>query len=337
MRKTGLIIIIASWLTFNITDANAQADTTFPASATWELSNPAAGGTGLTAATAGNITAAEESFGSNTQMRDYTGWEGSQRTQILGGDWPANQTTLIESVYIQFALRPQAYSILYLDSVSLEITATAINTMMAEVYCSTDPDFATSVQVPFSTGIAGNYIPRDNFFHIKVAVDMTIDDGETLYMRVYPWVEDPTVRSGKYICLRNVVISGQIESLLQLASVVWTVDAGGSYEITGPLLAEPNSYSDKMKYYGETRLPKYGTTDSIELGAVHTLDENWQAAAGIQDSVYKEFVSGPKFGGTFIVDSVSVWIGGWNTSTLRAEVCYSKDPEFTTKTIIIAD
>jgi len=337
MKKTGSIIIIASWLIINITGAIAQADTTFPASAIWELSNPSTGGTGLTAATAGNITAEEESFGSDTDMRDYTGWEGSQRTQILGGEWPANQNTLIESVYIQFALAPQTYSILYLDSVSLEITATAINTMRAEVYCSTDPDFAASTQVPFSTGIAGNYIPRDNFFHIRSEVNLTVDDGETLYVRVYPWVEDPNVRSGKYICLRNVEISGQIKSLSQFASVVWPIDTEGSYEISGPLLAEPNSYSGKMKYYAATRLPKYGTTDSIDLGAVHALTENWQAASGIQDSMYIEFVSGPKFGGTFIIDSISLWIGGWNTSTLRAEACFSKDPEFTAKKIIMED
>jgi pectin methylesterase-like acyl-CoA thioesterase len=337
MKKAGLSIIIALFLIFNVIIVNSQADTAFPASAIWELSNPAAGGTGLTAATAGNILAEEESFGSNTHMKDYTGWDGSQRTQILGGEWPANQTTLIESVHIQFTLRPQSYSIFYLDSISLEITATYINTMKAEVYCSTEPDFATSVQVPFSTGIAGNYIPRDNFFRINSDLDMTVNDGETLYVRVYPWVEDPNVKSGKYICLRNVVISGRIKSLSQSVSVVWPVDAAGNYEITGPLLAEPDSYSDSMKYYGATRLSKYGTTDSIDLGAVHTLDENWQAASSIQDSLYTEYVSGPKYGGTFIIDSVSLWIGGWNTSTLRAEVCYSKDTEFTAKTIIIAD
>ena len=60
MKRTGSIIIVASWLIFNIADANAQGDTTFPASAMWELSNPSTGGTGLTVATAGNITAEEE-------------------------------------------------------------------------------------------------------------------------------------------------------------------------------------------------------------------------------------------------------------------------------------
>jgi pectin methylesterase-like acyl-CoA thioesterase len=337
MKKTGLVVVTVLVVTFFMTRIYAQADTTFPASAIWELSNPGAGGTGLTVATAGNIAAEEESFGSNTQMKDYTGWEDSQRIQIQGGEWPANQTSLIEDVYIQFELRPQHSSIFYLDSVYLEITATFINTMMAEIYCSTDPDFATSVRVFFITGISGNYIPRDNFFRVRSAVDMTVDDGETLYIRVYPWVEDPDVRSGKYICLRNVVVQGQIESLTQSASVVWRVDAGNSYEINGPLLAGPNSYSDEMQYYAAVRLPKYGTTDSINLGAVHTLAGSWQAASGVVDSLYIQFVTGPKFGGTFRIDSVSLWTGGWNTSTLRAEVCYSKDPEFTTKTIIVAD
>jgi pectin methylesterase-like acyl-CoA thioesterase len=337
MKKIGLVVIIASVATLYMIRTYAQADTTFPASAIWELSNPGTGGTGLAVATAGNITAEAESFGSNTQMKDYTGWEDSQRTQIQGGEWPANQSSFIEDVYIQFELRPQHSSIFYLDSVCLEITATFINTMMAEIYCSTDPDFATSVQVLFITGISGNYIPRDNFFHVKSAVDMTVDDGETLYVRVYPWVKDPDVRTGKYICLRNVVIKGQVESLSQPASVVWAIDAEDSYEVNGPLLAGPNSYSGEMQYYGTTKLLKYGTTDSIDLGAVHTMAGSWQAASEAVDSLYLQFVTGPKFGGTFIIDSVSFWTGGWNTSTLRAEVCYSKDHEFTTKTIIIAD
>ncbi len=337
MKKTAVIIIVLSGAIAYITGVYAQPDTTFPVSATWELSNPATGGTGLTVATAGNISAEEESFGNNTQMKDYTGWEGSQRTQILGGEWPANQTTLIESVYIQFALRPQPYSIFYLDSISLEITATSINTMRAEVYCSTDPDFTTLVQVPFSTGIAGNYVPRDNFFMINSAVNMTVNDDKTLYVRVYPWVEDPNIRTGKYICLRNVVISGRIEGLSQSVSAVWPVDAVNSYEITGPLLVEPNSYSNKMKYYGTARLPRYGTNDSINMGVVQTLNENWDAGSEVNDSLYLQFVSGPKFGGTFIADSVSVWIGGWNTATLRSELSYSKDREFSARTILLAD
>jgi pectinesterase len=337
MKKTAIIVIIISGVVFYMNGAYAQPDSTFQASAIWELSSPATGGTGLTAATAGNISAEEESFGSNTHMKDYTGWEGSQRTQILGGEWPANQTNLIESVYIQFTLRPQPYSIFYLNSISLEITATAINTMMAEIYCSTDPDFSTPTRVDFSTGIAGNYIPRDNFFRINSAIDMTVNDGDILYVRIYPWVEDPGIRTGKYICFRNVVVLGRIKSLSRPVSVIWTIDAGNSYEISGPLLAEPNSYSDEMKYYSAARLPGHSTTDSIDLGAVCNLTENWDAASTVVDSLYLQFVSGPKYGGTFIIDSVSLWAGGWNTSTLRAEVCYSKDPEFTAKTIIIED
>jgi pectin methylesterase-like acyl-CoA thioesterase len=46
MKKTGLTIIIASILILYVIGVNARADTTFPASATWELSNPAMGGTG---------------------------------------------------------------------------------------------------------------------------------------------------------------------------------------------------------------------------------------------------------------------------------------------------
>lgn len=335
MKTRVAALICMTCVLFSYQTISAQEF--YPASSFWELSNPAMGGTGGIPSIAGNIVAYNESGGSNTQIRDYAGYDGSQRTQIVGSAWPANQTTLIEDVYVQFSLAPKPYSIFHLDSISLEITCTAISTMSAEVYITTDTTNPTAIPVTFTTGQPNNYIPRDDFFLIGAAVDLTVNDGDRLYLRVYPWVEDPNERTGKYICLRNVKISGEIESLAQEASVIWPIDVTGSYQVTGPVLAETTSYSDSMKYYGTARLPKAGTTDTLDMGAIHTTTEDWQTGSSPSDTLFVECAAGPKYGGTFILDSIALWIAGWNTGTLRAKVAYSKDPSFSIETVLIAD
>ncbi len=338
MKKSALVLIsvFASFVYLNL--ANGQGSDSIPASVLWELSDPGAGGTDRAPSTSGSVTAKDESAGSYTQIKDYSGTENGQRSQITGGAWPANQGSLIDSVYIQFEVSPLPYTNFYLDSVMLEITSISINTLKAELYYSTDSTFNTKTPIEFNTGIAGNYLPRDTYLKIKSAADLTVNDGETLYLRVYFWVEDPIVRTGKYICLRNVNISGYGESLATPSEVKW-FDNGVAEPVTsGNILAGEPTYSDSLTLYNTTTdLPLNGTGNTVTAGAIHTISKIWNAEPDTVSYLYFGFSVSPKTGGTFHIDSVSMNLGGWFESNFKAAVYFSVNADFSDATLLIPD
>ena len=179
-----------------------------PAGATWLLSNPDAGGTGFTATTSGQLTGADELL-HNMEINGYTGPSQSQRLRIAGNEWPANQTDTIQGVYVQFAVTPKEGASFQLDSISFKIAAASINTMKANVYYSTDPTFQTATPIEYSTGNENNYLGREELLQVKEELDLQLEEGDTLYLRIYPWVDqDPEVRTGKYVTLQDVRIEG---------------------------------------------------------------------------------------------------------------------------------
>ena len=331
-----MISIVASFVFMNA--AEGQGTDSIPASVYWELSDPDQGGTGIAPSTSGSVVAMDESAGSYTQIRDYAGYDGSQRSQISGGAWPANQGTLIDSVYIQFEMSPISYSNFYLDSVILEITSISINTLKAEIYYSTDPTFTTKTQISFDTGIDGNYLPRDNFMKIGSKEDLKVNDGETLYLRLYFWVEDPTVRTGKYVCLKNVKITGYGESLETPSEVKWFENGTADPVTSGNILAGEVTYSDSLTLYNTTTdLTLNGSGTTVTAGAIHTISKIWNAEPDTVSYFYFGFSVSPKTGGTFHIDSVSMNIGGWFESNFKAAVYYSVNADFSDATLLIPD
>lgn len=329
------ILLIVSFSLFLVSFIHAQE--TYPASALWELSNPANGGTGGVPSTSGQVNAADELL-NNMEINQYTGPENTQRTRIAGNQWPANQTEQIDDVFVQFTISPKTDFTLHVDSVSFTICQTAINTMKANVYWSTDPTFATAEMIEYSTGQENNYLIRDALATYSVGLSATVNSGETFYLRIYPWVDnDPDIRTGKYVCLQNIYIGGKIESNMVAAKIEWPFDADDEAVTTGPVLAEKTKYSSAMKFYGTTNLPTSDTAEDITVGAIQTVSQTWHAETGVTDSLWFQFEARPKVGGTFYVDSVFMYIGGWFSSNLHAEVYFSKDETFTTKTLLISD
>lgn len=322
----------------NLVISGTTAAATFPASAAWELTNPGAGGTGLTVATTGQVEAPDELL-NNAEINQYTGPEGSQRVRIKGNAWPANQTVQIDTVFVQFAVAPKTGFTLHVKSLALGLAAASINTMKANIYYSTDPAFSAATKVAYSTGDAvNNYLRIDSLTSVSAAPNVTINPGETFYLRVYPWVDnDPAIRTGKYVCLKNVVIGGEVEGNPVAALVIWPFETDDRPVTTGPLVAQQQAYSSAMKFYGTTQLPKTDTGETVTVGAIQTVSQSWNAEPQPTDSLYFQYAVAPKFGGTFFVDSVSLYIGGWFTNNLRAAFYYSKDSSFTNKTLLIAD
>jgi len=180
-----------------------------PSSATWALTSA----TGQTVATSGKVNAADERL-NKMNINQYTGYNASQRTRIYTNSWPANQTTQLDTVFVEFAVWPKSGAKLTVNSVSLNIGAHSTKTMKANIWYSTDSTFADPVRIPYATADTVNqYLPDKDFPMVAVsaAPNVVVESGQRFYLRVYPWNVDTSVKTGKYLTLQNVVISGLAE------------------------------------------------------------------------------------------------------------------------------
>ena len=194
----------------NVTVAGHSESIPTPSAAAWPLTDPAAGGTGLSPVTSGGVKAEDELL-MNTEINHYTGPDSSQRVRILGNSWPANQTTQIDSVYIEFEASPKFGGQFDIDSISLKIGASSLNNMKANIYYSTDSLFTSSTLINYSSGdtSVNNYILRDTLVTVAASLSEHLNTGESIFLRIYPWVDnESSVKTGKYIDLKDVVISG---------------------------------------------------------------------------------------------------------------------------------
>ncbi len=210
----GTALLLCCLVNFNV--ALAQDGT---AVATWPLTDEAA----LTATSTGNISAADMAV-SNMAAHSTRGLEGSQRVQIMRGEdnlWPADNSEMIEDVYIEFIVSPHAGSAFTATSFSYDISSSGTNNMSARAFYSTDPSFENATEIVNGSGGENNNVPRDTdtddngaplgLVNVTATVNQEVGTGETLYLRIYPWMHnasETTGRANKYIHLKNVVITG---------------------------------------------------------------------------------------------------------------------------------
>ncbi len=318
----------------------SQSGLLTPASVHWPLTDPSAGGTGLDAATEGQVTAPDEIF-FNTEINQYTGPETSQRIRMAntGNTWPANLTYQLDTVYVQFTVSPKESNRLTIDSLSFKIGAMSTSTMEANVYYSRDPAFTTYTAVRHTDAGSNNYLPSGSLILLSATdLEVVVEPGETFFLRFYPWHENSSVSTGKYMCLKDVQIWGQTESLRTPASVTWFGNGAEDPVIEGALLADKPAYSDSMKLYDATTdLQLNGTGATVTAAAVFPSCSTWAAEADTVHYLYFGTAVCPKTGGTFHIDSVTMNIGGWFSSNLKAAVYYSIHADFSETTLLKTD
>ncbi|MFC6998913.1 pectinesterase family protein [Rufibacter roseus] len=327
----GLALLICSF------SARVLAQTS-TGSVTWPLTNPASGGTGDAVSTAGQVQGSKERFGKMEihSYNTYSGVEGIQRVRVAGGTWAATQTDTTTGTYTQFAITPSPNNKLVVKGLSYKLGSAGTSAMRAKVFYSTDPSFATATLVEMGTGFADDAVSRDALTTVTKEINVAVEEGDSLYLRIYPWVHNQsTPPTGKYILLKDVIISGETEATAVPSSIVWNSDQ--TYSVTGALLGQAPAYSDAMKYYGKTNLTTTDTNQEVSVAAIQTVSQDWQAEPNPVENLWFQYAVSPKTGATFTVKKVAMHIGGWYSSNLKAAIYYSKDPTFATKTVLFED
>lgn len=140
----------------------------------------------------------------NTTWPEWTGFDASRKTQrnvIEGESWPAGEIDEVSTRYIEFAVQPAKGTTLKVDSMSMFVCGCGGNGMCCKIYYSKEENFANSVNI-----FEMKSMPANNMQYVCSMPVLSVNEGETLRIRVYPWYNNAA--TGKTICLSDVTIHG---------------------------------------------------------------------------------------------------------------------------------
>ncbi len=118
--------------------------------------------------------------------------------------WPADEIDENATRYIDFAVTAPASAEVRITGISMDIAAHSTSTMCYHINTGFGDEFTNVQTIAEKVNMTNLAIS-----HLAFTPTLTIPAGETLHVRVLPWHNHAEAKSGKYIALRNVVISGQ--------------------------------------------------------------------------------------------------------------------------------
>lgn len=140
----------------------------------------------------------------NTTWPEWTGFDASRKTQrnvIEGESWSAGEIDEVSTRYIEFAVQPAKGTTLKVDSMSMFVCGCGGNGMCCKIYYSKEENFANPVNI-----FEMKSMPANNMQYVCSMPVLSVNEGETLRIRVYPWYNNAA--TGKTICLSDVTIHG---------------------------------------------------------------------------------------------------------------------------------
>ena len=134
----------------------------------------------------------------STMVRFHNAVDGAK------ANWPAGEIDENATRYIDFAITAPTTMELHITGISMVLASHSTSTMCCHINTGFGEEF-TDVQTIYE---------RKNFTNkTPVAVILTpvlsVPAGQTLHVRILPWHEDAAEKSGKYICVKNLLIEGQ--------------------------------------------------------------------------------------------------------------------------------
>jgi len=117
-------------------------------------------------------------------------------------NWPTEEIDENAGRYIDFAVTAPATMEVRITSISMLMAAYSTGFMCCHINTGFGDNF-TDVKTIYER----KNIPNKSVEKVELKPTLTIPAGETLHVRILPWHEH-TSNSGKYICLKDVVIEG---------------------------------------------------------------------------------------------------------------------------------
>ena len=136
---------------------------------------------------------------------------GAQSAQSVytGVAWSA-ETAPVDGRYIQFAAAPKSGGVLALDSIKMKLAAYASNDLMVSVYYSTDPNFTLSTGTKLGSDIS---VANSVFTKTVAALSQTVNSGQALYLRLYPYSAAASGDQWKLVGLDSISVYGKVTGI----------------------------------------------------------------------------------------------------------------------------
>lgn len=239
MMKKILWVILLNSFSIALIPLNLYAQV---ASGTWALTND------QSASVAGNIVCDNQSI-SNMQV-SYPGT--AQRSSPTGtaGTW-SQENTENSTRYFQFKISPSTGNNLTISSITMFLYANSGSHMYANVYYSLDTTAWSTSKIQIQSSAPLPSTAPSNANVSSTGLTLTVSDGNTLYIRVYPWNNNTGGTTGKYVMTSNVIISGSTASSvtpsltvsptsISFGSIDPNTNKDSSYTISGSNLSPSN-------------------------------------------------------------------------------------------------
>jgi hypothetical protein len=118
--------------------------------------------------------------------------------------WPAGEIDENASRYLDFAITAPATMEVRITGISMDIASHSTSTMCYHINTGFGEGCTGVKMIAEKVNMTNKTIE-----HLALTPTLTIVAGETLHVRILPWHDLGEAKSGKYICVKNVVVAGQ--------------------------------------------------------------------------------------------------------------------------------
>ena len=125
-----------------------------------------------------------------------------QRLMPEGTAWPGGEIDEVSTRYVEFKATIPAGKTFYMDNISFNVSGVSAGDLGIHAYYATTSSFADAQLIAEKTRMTANAVQA-----VSKDVMKTLEEGETIYIRIYPWKE-AAAASGKYIALSDMTIHG---------------------------------------------------------------------------------------------------------------------------------
>ena len=140
--------------------------------------------------------------------------------------WP-DESKLNSDRYVEFSLSPKTNYNLTVDSLSMLIGNKGIRGMWSAIYYSTNSTFSNPRKITEIDSLTENGVTDTTFTGYSISgMNISVNDGQTLYIRVYPWLPGGTTSTSKYMYIGNVRVFGTTQTPTASATVIWPLTGG---------------------------------------------------------------------------------------------------------------
>ena len=297
-------------VTLNVTATGIELGGGDPFTATWDLSSNA-----TPEVTEGVSVTANDALYSSLVANGYDSTNGAQVAEGNGGAWNAARIDNISTEYAEFSITAPAGRKIDISNIYMKIKENGGDNLHFHIKSSTD-DFATE------TSLAGFQAASATWTEYNKGVNISLDEGETLKLRIYPWSD--AITTGNVLCIKDVVITGQSKDANGVnisGTITYAFDKGGLTQ-QNDVVMNPESLAGGIaykKWKAGAGLTVEGTTSYIGASSEENITQTKIVApSGTASTAGKDNTLSltlmPDYGYSFVPTKVSFKAARYGTS-----------------------